>query len=1058
MASLALGVLGAGIGSYFGQASLGFFIGQAIGGSFGGNNIPSINTTNEGPRMNDLRVSSATYGAPIPITYGATRIAGNLIWSTGIIETKHTTTQSSGGGGGGKGGGGGGGGDVTQTTITYTYSASFAIAICEGVIQGIRRIWADSKLIYDLGPNATPMSIYQSNSLSSANKIYFGTDTQMPDPVIQSHFPAGDVPAYRNVAYMVFDNLQLQDYGNRIPNLEFEVVNSAVIGGARELALNLHTSVHFSTASVPGEGHPAVLSFDGTLRVTAGQNDIVYLFNPDGIYLGQDVRQTNEYYPDVNSVIGSSVPVGILNGYGISACNLGTKIGDALSLPAVFFTKVNNSISTDLGNALPPNEYVGGCAISTYQTRIAVFTAPVSPLPGTAVINKYYIVEYSGDHPVVVDSGTIAVPLSIANIGFGNSAQFSYFICASMEENLNYVWILQGGQTQTAYVYSFENNIMTLVDQIDGVFGTSFTTVYPSVYAKNGLAWCVGGDRLGVVSRIQSATITTASLSEIVTDLIERSVLTSSDIDVASLSSDIVPGYLISKPMTVRQAIQPLQQAFWFDATESDGIIKFIKRGTTSSIVTITNDELAAYSAGDTIPDAITTMRTQELDLPRRVNVTYYNYNSSFQQAEQYAARLITQSEQVTNIELPIALDDAHAANVASVLLYNAWLERNTRMLTLTSKYVYIDPCDIITVISEDATFVLRVLQTDYGDNGIVRLKTVDEDAAVYDPNTVSAEGGNIPQVVSMPGPTKLVLMDIPLLRDQDDNPGFYWAACGYLDYWRGAALFKSLDGGASYTNSGSTVRGSIIGRATTVLGNYTGHGNTFDEFNTVTVAVINGELFNDTIDNILNNTNFCVIGSEVLQFKNAELIDDNTYLLSGLLRGRRGTEWAQGLHAVNDVFVFADARSWQRNVPDLGEIGVTRTWKAATIGTTIAEAIPYNFADTGVGLKPYSPVDIGGGRDASLNIIINWIRRGRIGGGWLDNVNVPLGEGTESYDVDILNGVAVVRTLSSATPTVTYTAAQQVTDFGSTQSTIHFRVYQLSQSIGRGYAGAGTV
>ena len=106
---------------------------------------PSVNQ--EGPRLNDLSAPKSSYGAGIPRIYGSVRVAGNLIWASNIRETVTTTQSSS--GGGGKGGGGGGG-----TTTTYTYNASFAVLLAEGQIGGIKRIWLNSKLVYNIAPDA----------------------------------------------------------------------------------------------------------------------------------------------------------------------------------------------------------------------------------------------------------------------------------------------------------------------------------------------------------------------------------------------------------------------------------------------------------------------------------------------------------------------------------------------------------------------------------------------------------------------------------------------------------------------------------------------------------------------------------------------------------------------------------------------------------------------------------------------------------------------------------------------------------------------------------------
>ena len=84
----------------------------------------------------------ATEGAVIPRLYGRMRIGGNIIWATDFREETKTTTQ-----GGGKGGGGGG----KVKTTEYFYYASFAVALCEGPITGIGRIWADGKLLDTAG-------------------------------------------------------------------------------------------------------------------------------------------------------------------------------------------------------------------------------------------------------------------------------------------------------------------------------------------------------------------------------------------------------------------------------------------------------------------------------------------------------------------------------------------------------------------------------------------------------------------------------------------------------------------------------------------------------------------------------------------------------------------------------------------------------------------------------------------------------------------------------------------------------------------------------------------
>ena len=208
MATLVLGAAGAAIGGSIGgtilgvsAATIGGFIGSTIGSVVDNWIISSLAPTQriEGARMDNLRITSATEGAVIPRLYGRMRIGGNIIWATDFREETKTTTQ-----GGGKGGGGGG----KVKTTEYFYYASFAVALCEGPITGIGRIWADGKLLDTAGITW---------------RWYPGDESQAADPFISANMGADNTPAYRGTAYVVFEDLPLGNYGNRIPQLSFEV-------------------------------------------------------------------------------------------------------------------------------------------------------------------------------------------------------------------------------------------------------------------------------------------------------------------------------------------------------------------------------------------------------------------------------------------------------------------------------------------------------------------------------------------------------------------------------------------------------------------------------------------------------------------------------------------------------------------------------------------------------------------------------------------------------------------------------------------------------------------
>src|SRR5690606_11327372 len=133
-----------------------------------------------------LHVTSSTEGAAIPRIYGRVRLGGQVIWATDFEEEVRTTTETSGGGKGVSSGGGG------IERVEYRYYANFAVAICEGEISGLRRVWADGAEI-DLSRYVT--------------RFYRGSETQPVDSLISAREGRDQAPAYRGTAYVVFERL-----------------------------------------------------------------------------------------------------------------------------------------------------------------------------------------------------------------------------------------------------------------------------------------------------------------------------------------------------------------------------------------------------------------------------------------------------------------------------------------------------------------------------------------------------------------------------------------------------------------------------------------------------------------------------------------------------------------------------------------------------------------------------------------------------------------------------------------------------------------------------------
>jgi hypothetical protein len=106
--------------------------------------------------------------------------------------------------------------------------------------------------------------------------------------------------------------------------------------------------------------------------------------------------------------------------------------------------------------------------------------------------------------------------------------------------------------------------------------------------------------------------------------------------------------------------------------------------------------------------------------------------------------------------------------------------------------------------------------------------------------------------------------------------------------------------------------------------------------------------------------------------------------------------------------------------------------------------------------LLPLSPVHVAAVR-AGDGIHISWIRRTRIDGdGW--GIEVPLGEESEAYVLDIISGGSAVRTIACLSPQALYAAANELTDFGAVQTSLHIRVAQLSATVGAGHTAEVTL
>ncbi|MGY6536662.1 MAG: baseplate multidomain protein megatron [Pararhodobacter sp.] len=237
MATLVLSAAGAAIGSGVGTGAFlggtlgltGAVVGRAAGAVLGRAIDQRLLGLGSAPvpggRIERLRLTGAGEGVALPRVWGRMRVPGHVIWASDFQELPGRSRRSKGGLG-------------PHQTEASRYVISLAVALCEGPITGLGRVWAN-------GVEIAPRDM--------VIRLYHGTDDQAPDPAIEAIEGAGMAPAYRGTAYVVIEDMDLGPWGNRLPSLAFEVIRAAQAPGVT----TLQDAVR-AVAWMPGSGEYAL--------------------------------------------------------------------------------------------------------------------------------------------------------------------------------------------------------------------------------------------------------------------------------------------------------------------------------------------------------------------------------------------------------------------------------------------------------------------------------------------------------------------------------------------------------------------------------------------------------------------------------------------------------------------------------------------------------------------------------------------------------------------------------------------------------------------------------
>jgi hypothetical protein len=516
-----------------------------------------------------------------------------------------------------------------------------------------------------------------------------------------------------------------------------------------------------------------------------------------------------------------------------------------------------------------------------------------------------------------------------------------------------------------------------------------------------------------------------------------------------------VDGYVVDRPMSARDALEPLMRLFGVDVVASGGEIAFQGRST-KPVITLSPDVLIPDKDGS----LMRLTRAQETDLPVEVRIGFTEGEADFRRSVVASRRLSSTSKREAKAEMAVVMRRTEALRLANIWLQDVWVARESLTLALPLRYQALQPAD---------TFALQTQENSQVSTRLYRITRI-QDAAVrtitarlLEPSVYDAHVSALPERIvlapAIAGKPAALILDLPIARESPET--LQYMAC-YADPWpQSLAVWRSLDGETFELFNVADVR-SVMGSTLTPLG--AGALWRWDSKNSVEVTLLGG--FPSSISDMqaLSGQNtFAVQGVdgtwEIFTAAKCELIGTRRYRLSRLLRGLGGSEKsASRTLAAGASIVLLDDTLIPLAV-GAAELGRTATYRIGPVNKDHADSsyISITAIPSAIALKPYAPVRVKAKR-LSDGIHITFIRCTRMGGDGWEAVEVPLSEENERYELDILSGASVVRTLSGTSPDILYPTSLETTDFGVVQSSLTLRVVQLSTSVGRGEAWEGSV
>lgn len=443
-------------------------------------------------------------------------------------------------------------------------------------------------------------------------------------------------------------------------------------------------------------------------------------------------------------------------------------------------------------------------------------------------------------------------------------------------------------------------------------------------------------------------------------------------VDVTGITSSLsIPGTFADGPTPPKQLFEAMTFVSRFAIVEADGVQKAFDLPAASS-VTVPEEDLGAYTGG--IEDGVekpakTTLTMEQPEgLPQSVEISYFDATRNYQQASRGYSRQSGGSKDTQQIYLPMALAADQARNIASRALTAAHAETDPWKGVLMPKYAEYHPGDTITLPEPDGTFIdVRISRMVFEPGGAVEVEGIRQlrltggGTPTDDPHSEPEE----PPAQFVVDSAWVQGNNPPMIDDHDGFPGFIFGAVpkstptSQQRPWTGATLYQNKCGSDElekvYVAIARTTTAATIGKAMDVLADESG----LDITSTVDIHFPYG--FGDVamagvLDDAFTKTtvvNLCILGKELLQFRDVEDVSDDYggdpgdgthFRLSHLKRGLRGTAHLTGTHAEDEAFMMWSANSCIRVPINHDEHGGTWNFKCLSDGQEEADLNPLTF------------------------------------------------------------------------------------------------------------------